>query len=290
MKSKTGSRGSARQPKARTKVEPAAADTAVSSLNRVLLIGREQEIETIRDCIRHRTSLHLHGPEGVGKSALIDHLYRTWNEIGASPIPIYCGNSGTLREILVAIAEFLLGHCKMLVSVDKYKREKQIASSADIRTISIRYLRNLVFPRIKKGDFCVVLDHLEHITPQINACLGALHERACVITASRQSWDLMDYGFTGRLSYDLWLVPKLRIDKLQRKDAFSLMEHLQKHLNLKLPNKESLFNEIFHITQGNPMMMKTILEKARKPDYLVDGKLNLNLIVIDCRIDAVRIS
>jgi hypothetical protein len=272
------------------KVESSATDAVPACKKHTTIIGREKEIETIREHIRRRKSLHLHGPEGVGKSALIDHIYCTWDKIGASPVPIYCRNSGTLRKILVTIAEFLLGHYKKLISTDKFKREKLIVRAADIRKVSIRYLRNLVFPCLKKGDFCVVLDHLEHITPQINACLGALHERACVITASRRSWDLMDYGFTGRLAYDLWLVPKLRIDKLKKKDAFSLMEHLQKHLNLKLPDKKSLFNEIFHITLGNPMMMKTILEKARKPDYLVDGKLNLNLIVIDCRMDKVRIS
>lgn len=248
------------------------------------------EIATVREHIRRRKSLHIYGPDGAGKSALIDYLYCTWDEIGASPVPIYCRNSGTLREILVTIAEFLLGHSKKLIITDKYKREKQIVRSADIRTVSIRYLRNLVFPCIKKGDFCVVLDHLEHVTPQINACIGALHERSCVITASRQSWDLKDHSFTGRFVYDLWLIPKLRVENLQRKDALSIMERLYKRLNRKLPNKEDIFNEIFHITHGNPKMIKDILDKAGKPDYIVDGKLNLNLIVIDCRIDAVRIS
>jgi AAA+ ATPase superfamily predicted ATPase len=215
MNSKTDPYGSRRQPTVQNKVEPATTDSASACKEHTTIIGREKEIETIREHIRCRRSLHVHGPTGVGKSTLIDHVYRTWDEIGASPTPIYCRYSGMLREILVAIVEFLLGHRKKLISIDKYKREKQIIRAADIRRVSIRYLRNIMFPLIRKGDFCVVLDHLEHVTPQINTLVSALHERACVITASRQSWDLRDWSFIGRLAYDLWLVPKLKIDNLQ---------------------------------------------------------------------------
>jgi AAA+ ATPase superfamily predicted ATPase len=262
---------------------------AVSLTKCAAIIGREKEIDIIRDCIRRRKGLHIHGPKGVGKSALLDHLHKNWDVIGASCVTIYCKNSVTLREILVCIAEALLGQFGPLAGTNKYLEPIEIGSTSDIRTNSNRDLRNMIFPRIEQGDYCFILDHLDHITQGINAFLSSLHERACVITASRQSWVIGDYSFTGKIAYCLYLVPKLRMDNLNKKDALNLMQQLYKDLGMKLPDKVRVFNDIFHITQGNPKMIQNLLNKAGKPDYIVDGKLNLNLIVIDCRIDAVKI-
>jgi hypothetical protein len=286
MKSKAGLHGSRLQPRARPRVEPAAADTAVPA-NRTMLIGRDQAIDAIRDSVRRRKGLHVHGPKGVGKSALLDHLYTKWDVLGALCVPIYCKNSVTLREILVCIAEALLTRTGPLARTDKYLEPIGINAVSDIRTHGNRDLRNMIFPRIEQGDYCFILDQLDHITQGINAFLSSLHERACVITASRQSWVIGDYSFAGKIAYCLYLVPKLRIENLKKKDALSLMQQLYKDRGMKLSDKVRVFNDIFHITQGNPKMIHDILEKAGKPEYIVDGKLNLNLIVIDCRIDEI---
>jgi hypothetical protein len=290
MKLKTGLRGSRQQPKARTKVEPAAADTVVSLSKRAALVGREKEIGTIRDHIRRRKSLHIHGPMGAGKSALLDHHYKNWDAIDASCVPIYCKNGVNLREILVCITEALFERSGPLAGTDKYLEPIEICSVSDIRTNSNRDLRNMIFPRVEQGDYCVILDHLEHITQGMNAFLYSLHERACVITASRQSWDISDLtSVAGSLAYDLWLVPKLRVENLHKDDAFILMDLLFGSLNKKVRDKPRLFKDIYEVSQGNPKMIKNILQKAADPKYLRGGKLNLNLIVIDCQIDEVRI-
>jgi hypothetical protein len=258
-------------------------------INTDTIIGRKREIETVREHIRCRDSLHIHGPEGVGKSALIDHVYRTWDEIGTSPIPIYCLNSGTFREILVTIAEFLLQHGVRLISFDKYKRAQLISRSTDLKTLSTRYLRNMVFPRIKSGNFCIILDHLEDVTPRINSLLTALHGCSSIITASRQSWDVSDHtSVSGSLAYDLWLIPKLRVGNLDKKDAFTLIKSLYRTLNMNVADEIHLFKDVYEVSQGNPKMIKIIFEKAADPKYLHDGRLNLNLVVIDCRMDEVQ--
>ncbi len=286
MESKAGLRGSRRKPRARTKVEALAADTAVPT-NRAMLIGRDQDIEAVRDSIKRRKGLHIYGPKGVGKSALLDDLYQRWDDVGFTRVPIYCRNSVTLREILVFIAEALLVHSGPLTGTNKYLEPLEIRTASDIRTHCNRDLRNMIFPRIEQSDYCFILDQLDHISKGINAFLSSLHDRACVLTASRQSWVIGDYTFAGKIAYCLYLVPKLRVDNLKKKDALNLMQQLHKDRGMKLSDKVRVFNDIFHITQGNPKMIHDILEKAGKPEYIVDGKLNLNLIVIDCRIDAV---
>jgi hypothetical protein len=245
------------------------------------LVGRQKEIAKLLHHISNRKSLHIYGPEGTGKSALLNWAYDNWHAIDHSLIPVYCRGSRTLRNILLQMALFLLTHFSHLESVDKFKRVKEIQCGSDIKKLSIRALRNVVNYYISLADFCVILDHLEYVTPKINGFLTTLYEKATVITASRQSWELEDYRFKGNLAYRLYLIPKLRIENLSRNDAFVLMEYLYGDLSEKIADKALLLKEIFRMTNGNPKMTVEILSKARKQEYIKNETCNLNLIQID---------
>lgn len=248
-----------------------------------LFIGRSEEMRLLHDAIKSRGRMHLHGPAGSGKTALLCHLLERWDEMPNPPAPVYCRDSVTLREILVSLSAFLLGRFKHLSGLDKYREPIELGATNDVNDTNIVNLRNIVYHYLKKGDFCIILDHLEDVTPRINSLLTALYGCATVITASRQSRDT-----PGRRVYALWLVPKLRVGNLCKDDAFLLMESLHGSLYSKVRDKLRLFKDIYEIYQGNPKMIKTIFAKAADPRYLHDGKLNLNLIVIDCRMDEVR--
>lgn len=248
----------------------------------ISLVARDGELAVILDHIARREGLHIYGEEGVGKSALLDRAFDFLKDRGTL-IPIYCRSSRTLRQILLHISGFLLDHFKNLKSIDKFKQVKEIKHASDIKKLNIRTLRNLVFSYITQDDFCVILDHLEYVTPKINGFLTTLYEKAFVISASGQSWELADYGFRGRLDYCLYLVPKLGIENLKRKDAFVLMAILCRDLNIDLSAKRRIFDEVFCISKGNPGVISNIFEKAVKPEYHKDNGLNLKLIMIDSR-------
>lgn len=254
-----------------------------------LFTGRSDEIGLVQGVIKSRGRLHIHGPAGAGKSALLRRVLRRWEEMPNPPAPVYCRSSGTLREILISLSAFLLGRFERLSGIDKYRELIEIETRNDTDRENIINLRNIVYRYLKKEDFCVILDHLENVTPRINSFLAALYGCATVFTASRQSWDLSDYsGISGSLAYDLWLVPKLKVGNLTMEDAFTLMESLYGSLNMKVADRLHLFKDIYEVSQGNPKMLENIFKKAADPKYLHDGKLNLNLIVIDCRMDEAR--
>jgi|GEM_PF-1297026 len=248
------------------------------------LVARNGEFAVILDHIAKRKSLHIYGEEGVGKSALLDAVY-DFLKNQAAPIPIYCRSSRTLRSILLCLSLFLLDHFKNLESIDKFKRAKEIRGGSDIKKLGIRMLRNLVYSYLPQGDFCVILDHLEYVTPRINGFLTILYEKATVITASRQSWNIEDYSFAGRLDYCLYLIPKLKLEYLKRKDAFVLMEILGSKWELGLSTKRKMFDEVFRISKGNPRIITEIFEKAQRPEYHKDTVVNLGLIMIDSKIE-----
>jgi hypothetical protein len=248
------------------------------------LVAREGEFAILLDQIGMRKSLHVYGDEG-GQEAP-DQVYDFLKARGTL-VPIYCRSSRTLRQILLCIAAFLLDHFEHLESVDKFKTVKEIKHPSDIKKLSIRHLRNLIFAYIPQDDFCVLLDHIEYVTPKINGFLTTLYEKALVITASRQSWELSDYGFKGRLDYSPYLIPKLLIENLKRKDALVLMESLCRNVPIDIPSRQKKFEEVFRISKGNPGIILTIFEKARKPEYHKDNGLNLKLILIDSKIEGI---
>jgi hypothetical protein len=249
------------------------------------LVGRETELNKLLRFIRNRKSLHIYGDEGTGKSALLDRTYDNWQEIDDSLVPIYCRSSRTLRQILLCLAAFLLDYFKHLESVDKFKQIKDIKSGSDIKKLSIRALRNIVYAYISKDNFCVILDHLEYVTPKINGFLTILYERALVITASKQSWELTDYRFRGNLGYCLYLTPKLYISKLSRHDTHLLMERLWSKLQLEVLDKAGLFEQVFVISGGNPKMIVEIMNRAGMKPYFRGGECNLKLIRLDIMIE-----
>lgn len=246
------------------------------------LINRRREIATILDHIGKRRHLHIYGKEGVGKSALLNLIYNDWKEIESSLIPIYCRNSRPFREILIQLAGFILGHFKVLKSIDKFKSVKEIKYPTDIKKLNTTALKNLIFAYISQARFCVILDHLECVTPKINSFLTALYEKALVITASRQSWELTDYGFKGNLVYRLFLIPKFKIENLSKEDSFSLMERLA---GGAFREDRRLFEEVYHITKGNAGLISEIILKALLPQYCVSGYPNLKLIQLDLNIE-----
>jgi len=249
------------------------------------IIGRKSETRRVVSHIRNRKSLHIYGPEGSGKTALLDWVYDSWGTLGTPLVPIYCRSSRTFRQILLYISTFFLGHFKHLESVDKFKRIYEINCGTDLKKLSIRALKKMIFSYISLDDFCILLDHLDHVTPKINAFLVPLYERALVISASRQSWEVADYTFRGNLEYCLYLTPKLRIENLSRRDISHLMRVIAGD---RFYSVENLFGEIYRITRGNPRIAGNIISKARLPKYHLDGSINLKLIMLDLKIENIR--
>ena len=250
------------------------------------LSGRRREIAIIRDHIQRRKSLHLYGPPGVGKSSLLEYILARWGDIPNPPVPIYCRDSGTLREIILCITHGLLGQFKHLEGLDKYREPVELEKKNDVEDENILNLKNIALRYLKSGDFCVILDHLEKATPRIHSFVSALQECSSVITASRLAWNLGDFSiFFGSLA--LWHVQKLKVENLGKDDAFILMQSLYDSLKMNTPGARGLFKDIYDISQGNPKMIETIFAKARDKKYIHHDKLNLNLIELDCRIDEV---
>ena len=251
------------------------------------LVGRDNEIDSIKSYINEMKSFHIYGPEGAGKTAVLEYVYQNWADMNTSLIPIFCRTGRTLKEILLPIAGVLLQRSRSLANIDKFRRIKEIYRQSDLKKVNSRELKNMIFNNIGHKKFCIILDHLDCVTPRINTFLTPLKDRAVTITTSGQSWDIADYHFFARLDYCLWLLPKVQIKNLSRHDTFLLMKQT---IGDTTTLGETLFSKIYHITNGNPELTKKILAKAVLPKYLTDGHVNLKLIMIDLQMEKAGVN
>ena len=252
-----------------------------SSIN---LIGREGQLKSLIEQIRCRKSIHIYGPEGCGKTALLLLVYSNWKSIDRSITPVYCNDSRNLRDVLLTLSLQFLSKFKKLEFTDRFHRRHAFLNPYQLNSLNLNELKKAMYNRLSKRNFCIILDHLENVTPKVNSFLSVLYEKTVVITASRQSWEIRDLNSRGRLEYSLYLAPKLRIENLSPKDAFLLMENIFHKILLKVHNPRKLFAQVYHITKGNPGMITDIFKIAEGGKYISGGNLNLNLLLIDRKI------
>lgn len=62
------------------------------------------------------------------------------------------------------------------------------------------------------------------------------------------------------------------------------MESFSRNLNIGFSATRKMLDEVFRISKGNPCVISTIFEKARRPEYLKDDRLNIGLIMIDSKV------
>jgi hypothetical protein len=252
-----------------------------SSIN---LIGREGQLKTLTEQIRCRKSIHIYGTEGCGKTELLLLVYSNWKNIDRSITPVYCNDGRNLRDLLLTLALQFLSQFKKLEFTDRFHRRHEFLHPHQLKSLNLNELKKAMYNCLSKRNFCIILDHLENVTPRVNSFLSVLYERTVVITASRQSWEIRDPNSRGRLEYCLYLTPKLRIENLSPKDAFLLMENIFHKIPLKVHKPRKLFAEVYHITKGNPGMITDIFRIAERGGYISGGNLNLNLLLLDRKI------
>ncbi|GBD99239.1 archaeal ATPase [bacterium BMS3Abin07] len=252
------------------------------------LIGRESELRILTEHIQSGKGIHIYGSDGTGKTSLLLWINANCRYIDSSITPIYCNNGRNLRNILLCISGYFLNQFKKLEFTDRYCRRYEVLKTHQLNSLNIDILKKIIYSCISKHNLCIILDHLDNVTPRINSFLSVLHEKTVVITASRQSWEIRDFKCRGNLGYSLYLTPKLRIENLGREAAFILMENIYHKSSIMVNNPQKFFKQVYQLTKGNPGMILDIFKLSKSGKYVSDGNIALNLLLIDREIEKIE--
>ena len=223
-----------------------------------MLIGREQECRLLKELMRQRKNILILGPEGVGKSAMSDHV------LMGGPVKnvLYSKRSGTLKETLVNIIQSAFG-------------------SKDLQKKNILTLKKICYQLLDQSLEYVVFDHVEWVEPRFYGFLTYLKERKIPFIIATRTQDKKNIGHLWMGLYDF---ERLEIKNLDQAKTGQLVDYYAKSFDLKLNAAADFQKEVFKISEGNPKIIKELCDLARDEKYRAKGHTDVKLMDLDRRI------
>jgi hypothetical protein len=223
-----------------------------------MLIGRESESRLLEELIRQRKNILIVGPEGVGKSAIVDHALAN----GAVKNILYSKSSATLKETLANMAEFALG-------------------SKNLHSKNILSLKKICYEFLKASPDYAILDHMTWVEPKFYGFLTYLKEQRIAFIIVTRSQNKKDIGHLWMGLYDF---ERIEIKNLDHAGADRLIDYCAQSFDLNLYETTHFKNEVSAISNGNPKIIWELCRLAQDKRYHAKGYIDVKLMDLDRRI------
>ena len=227
------------------------------------IIGREKECAAINNFINQRKNIIIFGPEGVGKTAVLNKIltgFPTLNKL-CSP------ESKTLKESLL---NFMAG-----ASFDK----------KTVNEANILVLKKLFYEILarNKPEY-IIFDHIESVEPKFYSFFAYLLEAKIPLIVLSRGLGKKEIGHLRMSSFNF---EKVEISNMEKPVADVLVEHFIKEFGIKITKEDEFKKQIFYFSQGNPKIIKGLCFLARDVKYQKSGGLDVKLMDLDRRISEV---
>lgn len=223
-----------------------------------LLIGREQECRRLDELMRQRKNILVLGAEGVGKTALVDHVLAAC----AMKNVLYSRHSTTLKETMVNMIESARG-------------------GKDLPKKDILSLKKICYQLLDESPEYAVLDHVEWVEPKFYGFLTFLVERKLPFVIVTRQPGKKNIGHLWMGLYDF---EKLEIKNLDPAQAGQLIDYYASSFDLKIDAPADFKKEVFKISEGNPKIISQLCHLARDEKYRTKGYMDVKLMDLDRRI------
>jgi hypothetical protein len=234
------------------------------------LLEREAAIATVRAAVAAGRPLLLHGPAGVGKSAVLRAALAA--PAAAPRRPLFCSGANPAAMYRQALAA--------------------VRGGEDTRPLRGDRCRYLLRAELAARPCCLVWDPAP-VVPRAaaNALRELLRSGSTPLIAAARSPHMED---TGALALFFALQSeRLAVRPLSEAAALRLAEAECERLQLRFPHPARALEELLQLAQGNPGEILAMLAMARQPRYryagAVDGEPKLRLIYVDRLTGARRV-
>ncbi len=235
---------------------------------------REQEIDALRKRFAARKSVLLHGPSGVGKTLLLEHVLPDF------PHLLYCAQSGSAQAVFRILAEVLaqkkdteilrrLGDCP----ADVIRQKKALS------------LKGIVISVLRGTKYMVVLDHLHRPGYSFAAMVHELMISCSVpVVAVARSAHMEDAGFVAPLFPDR--ADKLAIRNFDAETAEGFAKLVAEAHKLHAENLCDFLTRVVEFSEGNPGAITSMIDMATKSKYRLEDHIIVSPLYIDFRLQS----
>jgi len=235
------------------------------------IFDRDQELARLRDRLRVRKCLLIHGPAGVGKTLLVNSL------ITGAPAFLYCERAPSTQTLFRQLAAQLLQSGN--------PRLKNFCGSGginEIKSASAVNIKGVITEALRETRYTVAIDHVTRPAPAFAASIRTVIGWCDTpIVAVARSAHMEDVGALHPLFPD-------RNDRFELKnfDPETAQQFTDEVLKRNGPQAENLseFREkVLAYSQGNPGAIVSMINMAKMPKYSSNGRIKMAPLYIDFR-------
>ncbi len=214
-------------------------------------IGRKDELARLHYLSERRVNTLILGPQGIGKSHLLDN---------------YQGNENLIRiDELSAITKMLSGW--ILAISEKYPERAEMLYREEEKTVAeivekkaIKFLVEDLIALTQKAEWTLLIDDVTRITPRGVATLERLKNHFHIICAARQV-EVKKGTFLSNFE-------RIDLRPLPRAEATELAMKLSREFLDRVEDIEAYKNHIWENTQGVPLFVYEMVERYSKEQHV----------------------
>ena len=212
-------------------------------------IGRKDELAKLHFLSERRINTVILGPQGIGKSHLLDN---------------YTGNDNIIRiDEMTAITKMLGGWICAIAERNPERAEMLYREEAEGKTVAdivdkkaIKFLVEDLIALTNRNEWTLVIDDVSRITPRGVATLERLKNHFHILCAARNI-EVKKGTFLSNFE-------RIDLKPLSRTEATELALRLSRDFLDKIEDVEAYKNHIWENTQGVPLFVYEMVERYSK--------------------------
>lgn len=226
-------------------------------------VERTEEMKRLQDQARRRKSMLIFGPEGVGKTRLLESFVKR------EPLALYVKQPTTPRDLMLGILERLR---------NAGKPELRLPS----KTTSTPSLKGFVQRALDQFPFLLVIDHLAGPSRVVTGMIKEMnyYGRTPVLFAARTP-HMEDIGNLQPMCADR--SERLELKNLAPNVALEFAQREAERAALWASNLEQALNLFVGWSEGNPGSILGMLKMAHLPRYHMGDQIKAHILYLDYR-------
>jgi len=227
-------------------------------------VDREEEMDRLRNHAKTRKSLLVFGPEGVGKSRLLQAFVKR------QPLALYVSHVRSPRDLVHTLLQSL------------HTADERIRIPGNVAALSTISLKGLVHRALDAQPFLLVLDQLEAPSGVAAGMIRDFHYygRTPVIFASR-SPHMEDIGALRPLCTNK--SERLELKNWPHPIALEFARRYAEAGQLWASNLETALPAFVEWSDGNPGAILAMLKMAHLPQYRMGDQIKAHILYVDYR-------
>jgi DNA polymerase III delta prime subunit len=234
----------------------------------VRIFSRTEELESLRRRFTGPRSTLVHGPAGVGKTLLLHHLIREFDNV------LYCPASPSPQVVFRSLAAALAARNDATLARLCPGQPDSLAARSAVA------LKGLVCDALRATSYRIVLDHLVRPSAAFAAMASELMVSCSTpLVAVARSAHMEDAGYLARLLPDRSERLALRNFDPDTARAFAVESARDQHLSAA--NLSTVLDGVVKSSQGNPGAILRMVALAAHARYRSGNQIKFAPLYVD---------